>query len=126
VTKINLDPTTPEGAVYAFYTYLKVRDMDSGYKMLSQEYLKNTDYFEWTSRFRDILDVNILKVEKVNEYSDQVYVKFSTKNWVQEEVDIHHYEGTWETVLEDDVYKMLEANIIEVFDPSYDWFWRSF
>ena len=126
VAKINLDPSaSPEEAVKAFYTYLKVRDMEAGFNLLSKEYLKKTNFEEWTSRFTDILDVNVIKTEKVPGYVNKVYVKFSTKNWVDGEVEFHYYEGNWDTVFENGVYKMLFANIEEVDRPGYDWFWTS-
>ena len=126
VTKISIDPSTsPEEGVKAFYTYLKVRDMAAGYNLLSTEYLKNTNFEEWTSRFTDILDVQVIKIEKSNWPPSMVFVKFGTKNWVDNEMEIHYYEGTWDTVLENGVYKMLEANIVEIFEPDYKWFWES-
>ena len=91
--------------------------------MLSTEYLKKTDYEEWTARFTDILDVQVITTEKQSDYSDLVYVKFTTKNWIDNKMEMHYYEGTWDTVLEDGVYKMLEANIEEVDEPEYGWFW---
>lgn len=40
-----------------------------------------------------------------------------------DEVDYHYYEGTWQTVEEDGVYKMYRSNIKEVENPSFDWFY---
>ena len=55
---------------------------------------------------------------------DIAFVKFATKNWNEGEVDYHYYEGTWQTVLEDEVYKMLKSKIKEVEDPDWDWFYE--
>ncbi len=126
VTKLYLDPSkSPEEAVRAFYTYLKVRDMESGFNLLSSEYLKNTNFKEWTDRFNDVIDVTVRKTEAVPGFLNRVFLKFSTKNWVDGEAEFHFYEGTWDTVFEDDVYKMLRANITEVEKPTYKWFWTS-
>lgn len=123
IAKITVDPSaSPEAAVEAFYMYLKTRRMQDGFNLLSREYLKKTNFKEWTNRFTDVLDVNIFKSERYQNSSDTVFVKFGTKNWVDGEVDIHFYEGTWRTVKEDGVYKMLKANIQEVNNPGWDWF----
>ena len=37
---------------------------------------------------------------------------------------MHYYEGTWQTVKEDDVYKMLKSKITEVENPGWDWFYE--
>lgn len=125
ITKINVDPSkSPEDAVYAFYTYLKARRMEDGFKLLSTEYLQKTNFEEWTNRFTDILDVEVIKTERYEKTKDTAFVKFLTKNWVDGEVEIHFYEGTWQTVLEDGVYKMRKSKILEVENPEWDWFYE--
>ena len=125
ITKIEVDPSTsPEEAVRAFYTYLKARRMKDGFNLLSEEYLEKTNFEEWTNRFTDILDVDVILSEPYENTDDTVFVKFGTKNWNDGEVDYHYYEGTWQTVLEDDVYKMLKSKIKEVEDPGWDWFYE--
>lgn len=125
VTKIEVDASkSPEEAVKAFYTYLKARRMEEGFKLLSQEYLKKTNFEEWTARFTDILDVDVIKAEKFENSKDTAFVKFSTKNWVDNEAEMHFYEGTWQTVQEDGLYKMLKSKIVEVENPGWDWFYN--
>ena len=125
VTKIEVDPSiSPEEAVKAFYTYLKARRMQEGFDLLSEEYLKKTNFEEWTNRFTDILDVDVIKSERFENTKDTAFVKFSTKNWVDGEAEMHFYEGTWQTVKEDGVYKMLKSKILEVENPGWDWFYE--
>lgn len=125
IEKIDVDPTiSPEEAVYAFYTYLKARQMEKGYNLLSSKYLKKTNYTEWTNRFTDILDVNVLSTRKHEDSKDTVFVKFMTSNWVDGEAEYHYYEGTWETIDEEGVYKMNKSKIVEVNDPDYFWFYE--
>ena len=125
IAKIEVDPSlSPEDAVYAFYTYLKARRMEEGFNLLSEEYLKKTNFVEWTSRFTDILDVDVILSEPYEDTGDTAFVKFSTKNWNDGEVEYHFYEGTWQTVKEDGVYKMLKSKIIEVEEPGWDWFYE--
>jgi len=125
ITKIEVDPSkSPEDAVYAFYTYLKARQMEKGYNLLSSKYLEKTNYTEWTNRFTDILDVDVISTEKYEDSDDTVLVKFGTTNWVEGEAEYHYYEGTWETVMEEGIYKMNKSKIKEVNDPDYNWFYE--
>lgn len=125
IVKINVDPSlSPQDSVKAFYTYLKARRMEDGFKLLSKDYLKKTNYQEWTNRFTDILDVTIYKSEKYQNTEDTASVKLSTKNWVDGEAEIHYYEGVWETVKEDGVYKMNKSKILEVDNPESSWFYE--
>ena len=125
ITKIEVDPSvSPAEAVKAFYTYLKARRMRDGFNLLSKEYLQKTNYEEWTNRFTDILDVDVIKSERYENSKDTAFVKFSTKNWVDGEAEMHFYEGTWQTIKEAGVYKMLKSKIIEVENPSWDWFYE--
>jgi len=135
VEKIDVDPSiSPEDAVYAFYTYLKARRMQDGFNLLSQKYLEKTNFEEWTARFANILDVSIYKSERYLNTKDTAFVKFSTGNWVDGELEWHFYEGTWKTVKEEGVYnadgvasfayKMLQSKIKEVFEPAWDWFYQ--
>lgn len=126
ITKIEVDPSeSPEEAVRAFYVYLKARRMREGFDLLSEEYLKKTDYEEWTNRFTDILDVQVYLSKPYENTKDTAFVKFSTKNWNDGEVDYHYYEGTWETVEEGGVYKMNKSKIKEIFDPEWSWFYET-
>lgn len=125
IAKIKVDATlSPEDAVKAFYTYLKARRMQDGFNLLSKKYLEKTNFTEWTTRFTNILDVDVIKSIKFENTSDTAFVKFSTKNWVDGEVEDHYYEGTWKTIKEDGVYKMLQSKITEVDNPNWDWFYN--
>ena len=125
ITKIKVDPTkSPSDAVLAFYTYLKARQMEKGYNLLSSKYLEKTNYTEWTNRFTDILDVDVISTEKFENSKDTVFVKFGTTNWVDGEAEYHYYEGTWETVIEEGIYKMNKSKIKEVDHPEWDWFYE--
>ena len=122
ITKIQFYPEeSPEEAVRAFYHYLKIRNMKEGFNLLSKKYLEKTNFEEWTSRFPDILDVVVFSVEEVENKKNTVFVEFETKNWVNNDVEYHDYEGIWETVLEDGVYKMNKSKIEEIEDFYYDW-----
>ena len=98
--------------------------MEEGFKLLSGEYLKKTNFEEWTNRFKDVLDVQIYLSKKYENTKDTAFVKFSTKNWVDGEAEMHFYEGTWQTIKEGGVYKMLQSKILEVDRPDWRWFYE--
>ncbi len=124
-TQVRLDPgKSPQEAVEAYYTFLKVRDMKSGFDLLSQEYLQKTDFSEWTSRFPDVIDVSIINAQMVENSKDTVFVKFVTSNWNNNDLVRHFYEGTWQTIFENGKYKMLKSKIIEVISPDDFWFYE--
>ncbi len=125
IKKIDVDPSkSPEEAVRAYYTYLKARRMDQGFNLLSRGYKQKSTLEEWTNRFKDILDVDVIKTELVSGTDDAVSVKFTTKNWVDGEAIVHYYEGTWKMVKEDGVYKILSGKINEVVNPDPSWFYQ--
>jgi hypothetical protein len=119
IAKVSLDPSaSPEEAVRAYYSYLQLRQMKKGYDLLSSLYLQYTTFDEWTNRFRDVLDVNVISVERYKKTKDTAYVSFQTKNWVNGEVEIHSYQGTWKTVFENGTYKLQISNIEEINDVA--------
>lgn len=50
--------------------------------------------------------------------------RFSSKNWVDGEAEYHYYEGTWQTIKEGGIYKMLKSKIKEVDNPDWLWFYE--
>ena len=125
IAKVNVDPSkSPQDAVIAFYTYLKARRMQDGFNLLSTRYLTNTNYTEWTNRFTNILDVSVIKTDPYQNTKDTVHIKFSTKNWDNNDVTYHYYEGTWQTVKENGIYKMEKASIEEGNNPDWNWFYN--
>ena len=124
IAKIEFHPEeSPEKAVEAFYNYLKVRRMTDAYDLLSDSYQANATYDEWFARFTPIISVDVLKTELVKgaKNINTVFVKFMTRNWVNNAPSVHYYEGTWVTVFEDGMYRLSRSMIKEVEDPPYDW-----
>lgn len=124
IKKIKVDPSvSPEEAVKAFYTYLKARKMEEAFNLLSKEYILNANFEEWDNRFKDVIDVDVITSEKYENTADTVFIKFTTQNWTGNEIEINYYEGTWRTVSEDGIYKLLKSNIKEISDPDFSWFY---
>ncbi|MCS7091772.1 MAG: serine protease [Patescibacteria group bacterium] len=123
VAKIQIDLTTPEGAVSAFYNYLKVQKKEDAFKLLSKDYVKNTNFEEWADRFANVLDMTVHLAKLQNKRSNNVFVKFTSKKWENNELSVRYYEGTWETVWEEGIYKLKKSNIKEVPVSDIDWRW---
>jgi len=81
-----------------------------------------TNFDEWTARFPDVIDVEAYRTRLVERSKDTVFVKFAPRNWVNNDTEVHYYEGIWQTVLEDGKYKMLKSQIKEAVDPDCSWF----
>lgn len=125
IKKIEFNPAaSPEEAVKAFYNYLKERRMEDSFNLLSEEYVKNTSLEEWSSRFENVIDVDVIKSEKYENTKDTALVKFSTRNWVDGEVSTHYYEGTWTMVKENGVFKIQKGKILEISNPEIYWFYE--
>lgn len=125
ITKVELHPEkSPEDAVFAFYTYIGARNMQEGYKLLSTTYLQKTNFEEWTARFKNIVTIMVIKTERVEGSRDTVFVKFLTDTWANDDLETHYYEGTWATIKEDGVYKMLKSHIVEVSSPDWNWYYE--
>jgi len=123
IKKIEVNPAaSPQDAIKAYYTYLKARKMEDGFNLLSQDYLLNTNFEEWSSRFKNVVDVDVITAEQYQKTTDTVFVKFTTKNWTDNEVEMHYYEGTWQTVQEDGIYKLAKSNLKEITNPDPSWF----
>jgi len=124
IQKITVDPSiSPEKAVEAYYTYLKARRMKESFSLLSRQYLTKTNFEEWSNRFVDVIDFQVIKTEMFEKTKDTVFVKFTTRNWNGETAERRYYEGTWQTIQEDGVYKMLKSNIKEMDQPDEMWFY---
>ncbi len=124
IEKIDYKPeVSPAEAVKAYYNYLKARKMDEAYGLLTADYKKNAEFREWSNRFYDILDVEVVSVKKDAKDADSAYIKFVTKNWQAGTAIYHYYQGSWKTKKENDVYKLTKSNIEEIEDPDFDWYW---
>lgn len=122
VQKLTVDPSlSPMDGVKAYYAYIMARDLPKGFGLLSSEYLAYTSLEEWTARFTDILDIEVVLTQMVPGEKNTVFVKFVTKTWTGREAIYKFYEGVWVTKLEDGVYKMRRSMIKEVADPASDW-----
>lgn len=124
ITKIEVDTETPEGVVNAFYTYIKARDLQKAYNLLSGERkAKITSFEDWTRGYTNTLHVSLIgsRVDETNE--DLVEIKIESSDWLGGRLIYKFFQGTWEVVEEDGELKLNESNITQVEDPDHLWFY---
>ncbi|MFC1649567.1 serine protease [Patescibacteria group bacterium] len=127
IEKIKIDTSTPEGTVEAFYTYIKARNMEKAFELISSERKETIESFEkWIQGYENTLQVDLIMVEVNEDDENRIKVKIRSQDWVDGDLVLKYFGGTWDIIEEDGVYKMHRSNIKEVFDPSWDWYYTSY
>jgi len=124
VSKATIDPDkSPADAVAAFYTYLKIRKLPKAFELLSDNFKKGYSYDYWVSGYKDLLDTTVLSISN-GDTKNEVKVKLSTKNFTDGEIVYKYFEGTWEVKEVKNQWLLWDANIKEVEEPDYLWFYE--
>ncbi|MDP3758676.1 MAG: S1C family serine protease [Candidatus Daviesbacteria bacterium] len=124
IAQLQIDTSTPEGTVQTFYAYIKGRDLQKAYGLLDPDFLKGKEFDEWTQGYANTLHVEPIQVEVDKRNSNRVRLKFTSSDWVNNELVRSYFEGTW-MVREnaEGEYRLYEANISEVQEPGWEWFY---
>lgn len=119
IARIEIDTSTPEGTVKAFYTYIKARKLEKAYELEGRNKLS---YGKWIEGYKNTLQVGLIstKVDKKNE--NKVFLKFDSSDWVDGELISKYFEGYWEITEQNGQYKLSGSKIKEVKDPDWEWF----
>lgn len=120
ITKIEIDTSTPEGVVKAFYTYIKARDLRKAYDLVTEEKMKGESYEEWIKGYENTLHVDLLMSKIDEENENKIFVKIISSDWVDDELIYRYFEGWWEV---NDDLKLWKSIIEEIQDPGWDWFY---
>lgn len=123
ITKIEIDTSTSEGVVGAFYNYIKTRNLEKAYDLLSKDRLGNISLEEWTKDYADTIQVDLIKTKSDPKNKNKVYLKFASKDWIDGEAEYKYFEGDWQIIEEGGKLKLYKSNIKEVKDPGMDWFY---
>lgn len=119
VKKIEVDTTTPEGVVKAFYTYIGARDLKKAHELMDPIRLNGQTYEEWVKGYATTLQVGLISSKPDEKDENKIQVKLYSEDWVNGTISTNYYEGYW-TI--GDNLKLLESNIKTVEDPNWDWF----
>lgn len=113
---------SPLEAVKAFYNYLKIRQLENAFALLSDNFLKGGTFEQWSWGYRPLLDTTIVFIKADKEVTNRVNVKLSTKDLVDNEIVYKYFEGYWDVRKVDGKWLLWKPRIREVFDPDKDWF----
>lgn len=134
VTPIEIDLSAPEGAVRAFYTFIKTGDLKNAYNLLSDG-RKSMDFEEWRQGYANTLQVDLISAKPDETDEPKVWVKIMSKDLVDGEIVKKYFDGWWLTEhtvaeadrdsnWESDRILLAESNIKEVSSPSWLWFYQ--
>jgi len=123
VEKIDFNPdNSPKECVEAFYNYQTVGNLKKAYGLLSKNYT-DWPFEEWKEGYKNTLNIIIYVVEEDEEDENTVFVKFSSADLVDEDIVYHFFEGTVKVVEINGHLKLNDAEIKEIKDPEWDWFY---
>lgn len=124
IAKIEINTSTSEGVVKAFYTYIKARNLQEAFDLLSAERKASINSFEeWIKGYANTLHVNLIKTAVDEDDENKVKIKIESQDWVDKEMVYKYFEGVWEVVEEDSGLKLNKSNIMQVETPSFWWFY---
>jgi S1-C subfamily serine protease len=122
VAKIEVDTTTPEGVVNAFYTYIGARDLEMAYDLVDPSRMQGQTFEEWIQGYATTLQVDLVNysVDKINK--NKIAVKIMSQDWVQGSLVYKFFEGYW--VVGENL-KLIEASMKEIPQPGYEWYYST-
>ena len=126
VAKIEIDTSNPQGVVEAFYTYIKTRNLEKAYELLSTNRRSDIDsYEEWIRGYQNTLQVDLV-LSRVDEGDEnRVDVRLYSSDWREDNLIYKYFEGYWDIVEEDGELKLDTSNIREL-EETPDYYWAYF
>jgi S1-C subfamily serine protease len=121
VSKIKVETETPYGVVNAFYTYIGARDLKKAYDLIDPTRLQGQTYEEWIQGYATTLQVGLITATIEDLDENKVLVKLYSEDWVEGTLAVKYFEGYW---IVGENLKLMDANIKEVINPSYEWYYN--
>jgi hypothetical protein len=109
-------------AVRCFYNYLKAREMEKAFGLLSDNFLKGYGFERWLRGYRSMLDTSVIIIKRDKKAADRILVKLSTKDLIDEEIVYKFFEGYWDARQINGRWLLWAPRIREVKDPEKEWF----
>lgn len=111
----------PLEAVKAFYNYLKIREMEKAFALMS-DYLKGGLGFEvWKAGYDNNLDTTVLEIELLKDRENVVKVTLGTKDLVDEDIVYKFFEGRWQVRKIDGQWQLWSSFIKEINPVTGEW-----
>lgn len=113
---------SPLEAVRAFYNYLKARQLEKAFDLLSDNFKEGHGIDYWKQGYETLLDTTVVKIEEDGERENRINVKLTTKDFVDGEIVYKYFEGYWDVRDVEGRWLLWDPEIKEVEDPDY-WWW---
>lgn len=114
----------PLEAVTAFYNYIKIRKMNDAFALLSDNFKKGYSVEHFKKGYEPNLDTSVILIKLDPQKENFVNVKLSTKDLIEDEIVTKFFEGHWEIRNIEGKWLLWEAEIKEVKNPGYSWFYE--
>lgn len=123
VAKIKIDTQTPQGVVEAFYTYIKLRDLEKAFNLISTQRKASISSFEdWQEGYKNTIQTFLISAKADEKDKNKILIKLESQDWIGDEIVQRYFEGYWIVVEEEDGLKLNESKIKEV-NPTWEWFY---
>lgn len=108
--------------VEAFYGYIKLRQLEKAFGLISNQRLQGSTYDQFKSGYTNTIDVSLVDIYPVEKKENVFWVKLRSMDWEINEVTSKFYEGDWEVIKENGKWRLNNSEIAEVKDPGWEWF----
>lgn len=109
-------------AVRCFYNYLKCRQMEKAFGLLSDNFVQGYSFEHWLRGYRPMLDTSAITIKSDKKTPNRILVKLSTKDLIEDEIVYKYFEGYWDVRQIDGKWLLWAPRIREVKDPEKEWF----
>ncbi|MFA5349915.1 MAG: trypsin-like peptidase domain-containing protein [Candidatus Omnitrophota bacterium] len=126
VQKVSFEPNKNAlEAVRCFYNYLKSRQMEKAFGLLSDNFVKGYSFDYWVRGYSPMLDTSVIIIKSDRKIPNRILTKLSTKDLVNDEIVYKYFEGYWDAQQVNGKWLLWAPEIKEVKDPGKEWFMDS-
>lgn len=123
VKKLSFEPNKNSlEAVRCFYNYLKVRQMEKAFGLLSDNFVQGYSFEHWLKGYRPMLDTSVILIKRDKKIANRILVKLGTTDLIDDEIVYKFFEGYWDVRQIDGKWLLWEPKIREIKDPAEEWF----
>ncbi len=105
---------SPTDTVRAYYNYLKVRNFQEAYNLLSSYFIGDVSYQDWRDGFSFSLDSTILSLTVDRRNPQRVLIELGSTDLIEGEFVYRVFKGAWLVKSVNGHLKMWESNIKEI------------
>jgi len=96
IARINFEPDkSPRDTVLAYYNYLKVRNFQEAYKLLSANFVGDVSYDDWRKGFVFSLDTSVLSVKADPRNRNRILIHLGSTDLIEGRFVVRTFEGSW-------------------------------